>query len=190
MLSTWLSQVHLLDAQDLHSLPVCVQARTSGVEYFVDHYKGHLLLLTNKSGDSTACAPHAAAEVDGCNPAAAGQDYCLMTVPASLVFQQQHSGTHSWQLLVPERPDVAVTDLSVFDTGVVLHELAAGRPALTLLRLSAEQQGTEQPGGLTVLHQQRVSSAAKLHRRYLSQALVVPGLLQHNVPAACPRAAS
>lgn len=42
-------QVWLLDAQDPQALPVCVQQRTPGLEYFVEHHHGHLLLLTNKS---------------------------------------------------------------------------------------------------------------------------------------------
>eukprot|EP00878_Enallax_costatus_P038955 GHUV01044459.1.p1 GENE.GHUV01044459.1~~GHUV01044459.1.p1 ORF type:complete len:505 (+),score=167.38 GHUV01044459.1:538-2052(+) len=149
------SEVHLLDAEDSNSMPVCVQARTPDLEYFVEHYKGHLLLLTNKLIVSTAPPTHAAAVI-GCTSAAAGQDYSLVTLPASQVTAE-HSGTDNWQLLVAERPDVAVTDLDVFDSGIVLHERLAGRPALTLLRLSVEPQSVQQSASLSVLHQQQVT---------------------------------
>lgn len=158
-MSMFCVQVYLLDAQDNHSMSVCVQARTPGLEYFVEHYKGHLLLLTNKSGASAAAALQVAATAANNDTAGSvDHDYCLMTIRASQVVSG-HSCSDNWQLIVPERPDTAVTDMDVFESGIVLHELVAGRPGLTLLRLEAEQKtlDAEQPGVLRIIQQQQVS---------------------------------
>lgn len=53
-----------MDPYDSAAKPVCIQPRTPGLEYFVEHHHGHLLILTNLSPPSTAaqsCATSGAA---------------------------------------------------------------------------------------------------------------------------------
>jgi hypothetical protein len=76
-----------------------------------------------------------------------------MTLHAALAGS---AGADSWRRLLPVQPDAAVTDMDVFDCGVVLHELCSAQPGLRLLQL-AEEAGQQQPE-LQVLQQQQVSS--------------------------------
>lgn len=172
----FLPQVHLLDAFDNQTRPVCVQARSKGLEYFVEHMHGHLLLLTNKPSSSTysttsssdrintetisssslvVAASHSA--VGPGAPAGDASDYCLMTVPAAAVFSS-HVGADHWRLLIAARSDTVITDMEVFSSCVVLHELAAARPTLTVIRLATKQQQADsQTAHLQVVQQQQVS---------------------------------
>lgn len=170
-------QVHLVDAHDSQSQPVCVQARSPGLEYFVEHVNNHLLLLTNKPSGSAyttsgRTSPSSCPEsvVSSSPPALAtppsaaglsavcgnGSDYALMTIPAA-ALQRGQSRADQWCLLIAERHDVAIVDMDVFSSCIVLHELAAGRPALTVLRLAAaQQQEDSQAPYLRVVQQQQV----------------------------------
>ncbi|KAF6262570.1 prolyl oligopeptidase family-domain-containing protein [Scenedesmus sp. NREL 46B-D3] len=53
------SEVHMIDASSnsRNSHPVCLHPRTAGLEYFVEHWRDHLLLLTNSSSRSSPPAP-------------------------------------------------------------------------------------------------------------------------------------
>lgn len=182
------SEVHLIDAAASSSdgcRPLCVQARRAGLEYFVEHWRGHLLLLTNHNSNSsgsgstpataepqcsqgsssspqpTSLAPSnsAAAPATGSMHATAmpGEpcDYCLMTLPAALAGT---AGVDSWRLLLPAQLDAVVTDMDVFDSCVVLHELRSAQPGLRLLKLEQQQQqqqGAQLPE-LQVEQQQQV----------------------------------
>jgi protease II len=171
-------QVHLIDAagSSSASYPVCVQSRTAGLEYFVEHWRGHLLLLTNRCSTPTAsqsaCSHHPShdahaqrlprdimSEVDSTTAAAAAAgsadpgDYSLMTLPAALVGS---AGADSWRLLLPVQPGAAVTDMDVFDSRVVLHEVCSAQPGLRLLQLT-EEAGQQQPELQVLQQQQQVS---------------------------------
>lgn len=44
-------QVHILDALDpWHSSKMCIEPRSEGCEYFVEHHSGQLYILTNEGG--------------------------------------------------------------------------------------------------------------------------------------------
>jgi protease II len=137
----------LLDAHQPELPPVCVSPRRHGHEYFVEHWRGRLLLLTNGG--------------------VAGADYRLMTLGLEGVYEQQQqqqqqqqlqlqqqqppklqellvhadesrggeAGDGGWRLLVPEREGVCITDLDVFEGAAVLHEMRDARPRLSLVRL-------------------------------------------------------
>jgi len=162
MLCRAVLQVHLLDAEDPHATPVCVQPRQRGLEYFVEHQAGHLLLLTNHSKvaeqlrqQDTSAPQHQTTQQQqqpvGVSPpdsSRAAVDYSLYALPVSSLGA---SSLQDWQLLLPEGVDCATTDLDVFSGCVVLHQLQHSVPQLTLLRLNHSPDG-----GLTVAQQQQV----------------------------------
>jgi hypothetical protein len=61
------------------------------------------------------------------------------------------SSLQHWQLLLQELPELAITDLDVFEGTVVLHTLNNSLPQLLLLRTDPSQQH------LTVKGQQEAS---------------------------------
>ncbi|GAB4817005.1 hypothetical protein N2152v2_004051 [Parachlorella kessleri] len=109
------SEVHLLPADPPAAPLRLVCRRREGLEYFVEHHKSRLLLLSNAQG--------------------AG-NYALFSVPAD-----PEGGTavpqEAWQLLVPEREGVALEDMDVFQGAVVLYERREGRPAVAVLPTEA-----------------------------------------------------
>ena len=80
------------------------------------HSNGQLFILTNAHG---------------------AVDYQIMT--ASL---DAPSLPH-WRALVPERPSVAVLDLEVYASHAVMYERHQGRPAVSVLNLQQQLQGTQ-----------------------------------------------
>ena len=115
-----LLQVHLFPTEKPTSQPVLVQARTAGLQYFVAHHQGSLLLLTNLGST---------------------QEYQLMTAPVC------SPGMTNWQTAVPHRRGVAITDMDVFATHAVLYERHHGRPAISLFSLPL-QHSIHPPGQL------------------------------------------
>lgn len=164
------SQVHLLDGLDSQAFPLCVQPRSPGLEYFVEHQAGHLLLLANRSTapgfnpEPTAEAAHASAPANSPAADAEVQDYSLFTVPVAALHPGSAAHGQPWLLQVAESPGVAITDIEVFDGVAVLHELRGGQPAVRLLHLEA------QPGKpLSISKQQQVSAPArKVYRHYFA----------------------
>lgn len=170
MLCRAVLQVHLLDAEDPHATPVCVQPRQPGLEYFVEHHAGHLLLLTNHSraaeqqrqkgthAHQQQTAQQQQQQPVGVSPpdsSLAAVDYSLYSLPVSAVGA---SSLQDWQLLLPEGHDCATTDLDVFSGCVVLHQLQCSVPQLTLLRLNLSPDGA-----LTVTQQQQVGWLTASH---------------------------
>lgn len=102
--------MHLLSASNPSKAPQLVQSRTAGLEYFISHHRGQLIILTNAHG---------------------AVNYQLMTTPV-----HQPSLTH-WKTLVPEREGVALRDLEVFATHAVLYESHGMKPAVSVLSLPA-----------------------------------------------------
>lgn len=115
-----LLQVHLFPTEKPTSQPVLVQARTAGLQYFVAHHQGSLLLLTNLGST---------------------QEYQLMTGPLC------SPSMTNWQTAVPHRRGVAITDMDVYATHAVLYEKHHGRPAISLLSLPL-QHSIHPPGQL------------------------------------------
>ena len=103
-------QVHLLSTSNPSKAPQLVQRRIAGLEYFISHHEGQLIILTNAHG---------------------AVNYQLMTTP---VHQPSLS---NWRPLVPEREGVALRDLEVFATHAVLHESHSMKPGVSLLSLPA-----------------------------------------------------
>ena len=54
----WLLQVWLLRTDDPSGQPAIVQPRTPGLEYFVSHHAGQLLIVTNAGGADMCDASH------------------------------------------------------------------------------------------------------------------------------------
>ena len=103
-------QVHLLSTSNPSKAPQLVQSRIAGLEYFISHYEGQLIILTNAHG---------------------AVNYQLMTTP---VHQPSLS---NWMSLVPVREGVALQDLEVFATHAVLYESHSMKPGVSLLSLPA-----------------------------------------------------
>lgn len=166
-------QVHLLDAQDVSAPPICVQRRQPGLEYFVEHHKGHLLLLTNHSPmqqqQQQPTSPHhpliqnadqlqlqqqqptqqQRGQQEQKPPDSSAADYSLYTIPVAAL--QAGASLQQWRLLRAEVPGAAVTDMDVFDGCVVLHTLHDSKPTLLVLTVDT---GTE--GVLAVTQQHEV----------------------------------
>lgn len=105
-------QVHLLDTSNPSSPPQLVQRRIAGLEYFISHHQGQLLILTSAHG---------------------AVNYQLMTAPV------HQPGLPNWRTLIPERKGVALRDLEVFATHAVLYENHGVQPKVSLLSLLPEQ---------------------------------------------------
>jgi protease II len=122
------AQVHLIDAHRPESPPACVAPRRPLHEYFVEHWRGGLLLLTNGGVD--------------------GGDYQLTALPAGSLGQspgqqQQPGGARGgWRVLVPERAGAAVTDLDVFEEACVVHELRGSVPSLSLVSIDSSSSSS------------------------------------------------
>ena len=103
-------QVHLLSTSNPSKAPQLVQSRIAGLEYFISHHEGQLLILSNAHG---------------------AVNYQLMTTSV-----HQPSLSH-WRTLVPEREGVALRDLEIFATHAVLYESHGMNPAVSVLSLPA-----------------------------------------------------
>ena len=112
MLTPYCLQVHLLSTSNPNKAPQLVQQRSPGLEYFVSHHKGQLIILTNAHG---------------------AVNYQLMTAPLCA------PSLSNWTTLIPERQGVALRDLEVFASHAILHELLDGCPAVSVLSLPATQ---------------------------------------------------
>jgi hypothetical protein len=149
-------QVWLVDALDPGAPPACVSPRHPGHEYFLEHWRGALLALSNRGrpgGDYELAAADAGAVLARRGGGGGGGGLLLQEeAQQQETLQQQEPGNKQqehgrggggaaagpvWRTLVPERPGAAVVDLDVFDGAVVLHELRGGRPGLALARPAA-----------------------------------------------------
>ena len=48
-------QIHFMDASSQSTTPKLVQAREAGLEYYVEHWRDKLLVLTNANGHTNNC---------------------------------------------------------------------------------------------------------------------------------------
>ena len=107
------SEVYLIPADGpiTKSNLICVQSRRPGLEYFLEHRKGKLYILSN---------------------AREAENYALYTASiqenANANANAIHLGEHAWKLVLPERSGVALEDLDVFEQGVVVIERVLGKP--------------------------------------------------------------
>ena len=104
-----LLQVWLLRTDDPSGQPAIVQPRSPGLEYFVSHHAGQLLIVTNAEGAA---------------------NYKLAAAPVG------SAGMGTWQTVVPEKPGVAIEDCEVFEGHAVLYERRGGRQGVSVLSLS------------------------------------------------------
>lgn len=132
---------------------MCVLPRQPGLEYFVEHTAGHLLILTNLSTQQHL--QQQPSQQEFAQPSQAATDYSLYTVPVASVLAAGSGGClQDWRPLLLEAPGTAVTDMNAFDGVVVLHTLHHSRPQLMLLHVGTGQQ---QERTLEVSLQQEVS---------------------------------
>lgn len=106
-------QVHLLSTSNPSSAPQLVQRRMPGLEYFVSHHEGHLIILTNARG---------------------AVNYQLMTTPL------HEPSLPNWRTLVPERERIALRDMEVFARHAVLYENHGMQPAVSVLSLPCQAE--------------------------------------------------
>lgn len=101
------SEVHLLPADGpiTPSSLRCVQLRRPGLEYFLEHRKGKLYILSNARG---------------------AENYALF----SISVDDMGLGEQGWQVLIPEAPGTALEDLDVFESGLVVDQRVLGRPQI------------------------------------------------------------
>ncbi|GAQ83341.1 Prolyl oligopeptidase family protein [Klebsormidium nitens] len=104
------SEVYLLDAANPQTPLRLVRAREPGVEYFVEHHRGSLLILTNQG-----------------NP---GGEYRLMCAPADDPGQP-------WKELLPADPRDVITDMDLFAGHCVMYTLRDGLPNVTVYPLTS-----------------------------------------------------
>jgi protease II len=153
--------VNGLAPDDVPSSLLLIAPRRPGVEYFVEHRQGRVLVLTNApelflSREGATADPAAAAS-------STGRDYALLAAPL-LVDEPPTWRLGPFEMLAPEprgrcrvatsaaadddddaaannspalAPLAATTDLDVFDAGIVLQQRdAVGRPALSVVSIS------------------------------------------------------
>lgn len=109
------SEVYLLDA----GCPGClelVEVRRPGVEYFVEHYYGNLLLLTN--------APLHLSNIPN-----QSCDYRLLFCPVGTL------NFNNWKNIVLEDHDVITYDMDIFDKHLVLYQRREGLPRVCVLNM-------------------------------------------------------
>lgn len=104
--STLTTEVRLLDAQQPTATPTPFLTREEGHEYSVETAGDTVYVLSNWQ------AP----------------DYRLFRAVLGDAEDRRR-----WELLVPERPDVLLADFAVFDTALVLEEMAEGISRLRVL---------------------------------------------------------
>jgi len=100
------SEVHLLEARDPLSGPALVQARTPGLLYFVQHWRGRLVILTNGGGG--AAGPPGTS------------DYRVVTAPVG------DPGRARWEPLVEARDGTHIDDMDLIGSTLVLLERRGG----------------------------------------------------------------
>lgn len=115
----------------------------------MEHSSGHLLILSNHSATHHQAQGQQQAQPEAAPPSTS-PDYALYTVPVAALTPGR--GPQQWQLLQPEVPGTAVTDMDVFQGAVVLHTLNRSHPQLSVLCLAEGQDGT-----LAVAQQHEVS---------------------------------
>ncbi|KAL3150348.1 hypothetical protein ABBQ32_000191 [Trebouxia sp. C0010 RCD-2024] len=107
------SEVHLLSTSNPSNAPRVVQRRIPGLEYFLSHHRGHLIILTNARG---------------------AVNYQLMSTPS------HEPSLPNWRTLVPEREGIALRDMEVFAGHAVLYENQGMQPAVSVLSLPCQPE--------------------------------------------------
>lgn len=165
-------QVHILDAGRPESPARLIHAREEGLEYFVEHREGQLLIMTNAGGALNNClmtapcdrpAKRRASFLSSLrSPLQSSTDvmYFVFGITPAVV------GCSNWQLLVPEREGVALEDLDVFQTCLVLWERHRGLPGVSRLRLDNMDR---QELGKVVISSQHSHPRQDLHASHAAQ---------------------
>ncbi|MCF3935588.1 S9 family peptidase [Acuticoccus sp. M5D2P5] len=102
------SEVHLFDALDPASTPLCVAERLEGEEYDVAHHGEALFIRTNRDA----------------------QDFRIVRAPAD------RPGRENWEDIVPHRPGVLIVDMVVFADYLVWLERENALPRIVIRRLA------------------------------------------------------
>lgn len=110
--STLSDEVWLIPADDPTAKPVCVQPRTTDLEYGLSHHEDRFIVITNDEA----------------------QNFQLMTV--SDVTDGDHTSLDrsNWKPLVPHRDDVMLTGFEVLASFLILFERAEGLTRFSFAR--------------------------------------------------------
>jgi oligopeptidase B len=108
----------LIPADDPTAEPIVVEPRKQGVMYSVEHHRGELLVLSN----------------DG------AENFALFRGPATT------PGRDQWNVLVPHRDDVRISDLDVVDGYALLEERGHATTAVRIVPLGADATGEDSHG--------------------------------------------
>ena len=128
------SEVHVVRASAPLGGARCVQPRCDGLEYFVEHHSGHLLIMSNRGvslQDVDRIQRESMAGDDAGNLLVKAEEeesfageYKLFVTDVTDVSL----GKTAWKEIIPARDGVCLEDLDVFRSALVLHERDAGRP--------------------------------------------------------------
>lgn len=103
------SEVHLIDADNPDSEPICVEPRATGHEYSVEHDGYRLLILTNNDG---------------------AEDFKIVETPV------ENPGRANWREFEPHRPGRLILSITTFEDYLVRLEREFGLPRIVITRLS------------------------------------------------------
>lgn len=107
------SEVHLLDAHDPNATPRLIEARTTGIEYSVEHNGDHLYILTN-AGDA----------------AGAAVDFRICTAPVS------DPKRANWLPLIAHRPGTLILSHTVLKDYMIRLERSNSLPQIIVRQLA------------------------------------------------------
>ena len=103
------SEVYLIDADNPEAAPICVEPRTTDLEYSVEHDGFRLLILTNADG---------------------AEDFKIVETPVAT------PGRDNWRDLEPHRPGRLILSITAYEDYLVRLEREFGLPRIVIRRLS------------------------------------------------------
>ena len=132
-----------------------VRPRQTGIEYYIDHCRGSLYVITNATAGScelvsdtaTAVATAAGAGV----AAATTGEYRLAVMPVTALAQPGAESVHAvpWKDVVVPAAGSRIDDMDMFSNYIALYEThSSGAPALRIVPLNADGSSrTQQQAG-------------------------------------------
>lgn len=127
----WVPDKSQLDQLNAASSLHLVAPRQPGVQYYVEHWHGWAVAVTNEGG---------------------AQNYEVRAVPMACAAQagKGKSGRplREWQVLVPHRADTVIEDMDMFEWGIALYvrDCSSTVPRVELIQLTAEGEDPCQLG--------------------------------------------
>jgi len=106
------SEIHFLDANQPTGKFEVIQARSTGVEYAVEHHSDYFYIITNENA----------------------VNFKLLQTPVATPTQEH------WQTVIPHREDVLLDDVSAFANHLVIYEREAGLPTVRVRHLVTQTE--------------------------------------------------